>query len=107
MENPITLEELRLALSGMASGKAPGLDGIPREFYETFWDIIGPELLEMFQESLQVAELPLICRRAIVSLFPKEGETSSYSAIGVQFIYCLPSIKIFVQGSCLLLEINC
>ena len=25
MENPITLEELRLALSGMASGKAPGL----------------------------------------------------------------------------------
>ena len=75
MENPITLEELRLALSAMASGKAPGLDGIPHEFYETFWDIIGPELLEMFHESLQVGELPLSWRRAVVSLLPKKGDT--------------------------------
>ena len=36
MENPITLEELRIVLSGMASEKAPGLNGIPRGFYESF-----------------------------------------------------------------------
>uniref|UniRef100_A0A8C4NJP1 Reverse transcriptase n=1 Tax=Eptatretus burgeri TaxID=7764 RepID=A0A8C4NJP1_EPTBU len=75
LESSITLEELGLALSSMASGKAPGLDGIPCEFYKTFWDIIGPELLEVLKESFQVGELPLSFRRAVVSLLPKKGDT--------------------------------
>ena len=58
----LSLVELRLALSGMASGKAPGPDSIPPEFYKTFWDVIGLELLQVRQESFKVGELPPSCR---------------------------------------------
>ena len=30
--------------------KAPGPDGFPAEFYQTFWDVIQSDLLEMFQD---------------------------------------------------------
>ena len=36
------------ALLGMARRKAPGSDGLPAEFYIRFWDVLGAELLEVF-----------------------------------------------------------
>ncbi len=44
---PLTVEELRGALSATKSNKSPGTDGIPYEFYTQFWDVIGPHFLEM------------------------------------------------------------
>ena len=36
----ITLEEIRTAIFQMKPGKSPGLDGIPVEFYQEFWEEI-------------------------------------------------------------------
>ena len=52
LEVPLTLAERDRALGEMDSGKAPGIDGIPAEFYLEFWDLIGPELLNIIHESL-------------------------------------------------------
>jgi hypothetical protein len=32
----------------MERNKAPGLDGFPADFYQTFWETIKEDLLEMF-----------------------------------------------------------
>ncbi len=74
LEKPLTLEELSIALKSLGKGKSPGIDGLPSEFFESFWDLIGPELLSVFQESLEKNELPLSCRRAVLTLLPKKGD---------------------------------
>ncbi|KAL7852819.1 hypothetical protein SRHO_G00186040 [Serrasalmus rhombeus] len=30
--------------------KVPGLDGLPVEFYSTFWDVLGPEIVEVAED---------------------------------------------------------
>lgn len=49
LDTPITLDELKKAASNMCSGKSPGLDGIPPEFYTALWDRLGPLLFDMIQ----------------------------------------------------------
>ena len=39
-EGALTEDECKKARDGMASGKSPGLDGFPAEFYRTFWALI-------------------------------------------------------------------
>lgn len=41
-ELDISLEEIQEAMGGMQSGKAPGLDGIPIEFYSTYQELLAP-----------------------------------------------------------------
>lgn len=36
----------------MKSDKFPGWDGIPLEVYFTFWDILGPPLLDMINTAI-------------------------------------------------------
>ena len=63
LESPLSLDELSVALKSLNGGKSPGLDGLPAEFFKKLWDLIGPELLLVFQESLEKNELPLSCRK--------------------------------------------
>ncbi|KAK3517750.1 hypothetical protein QTP70_018235, partial [Hemibagrus guttatus] len=46
LEGPLVLEELQAALNSMAGGKAPGIDGLPAEFYKFFWQELREDLLE-------------------------------------------------------------
>jgi mannosylglycoprotein endo-beta-mannosidase len=41
-------EEVRKAIFQMEHNKAPGPDGFPAEFYQTFWDTIKGDLLDLF-----------------------------------------------------------
>ena len=74
LELPISLEELTAALKGLKSGKVPGMDGIPKEFYEEFWDILGPDLLLVFQSVLEEGRLSPTMREGVVSLLFKKGD---------------------------------
>ena len=40
LDTPITKEEVRQAVKEMNINKSPGLDGIPAEFYQTYWHIL-------------------------------------------------------------------
>ena len=70
---PLTLQELHSALLSIQGRKAPGIDGLTVEFYKAFWEVIGEDLLAVMNESLAVGELPLSCRRAVITLLPKKG----------------------------------
>ncbi|CAM2117039.1 unnamed protein product [Caretta caretta] len=74
LELPLTLAEFSEALRRMPTNKSPGMDGLTVEFYRAFWDILGPDLVTVWAESLQSGVLPLSCRRAVLALLPKKGD---------------------------------
>ncbi len=74
LEKPYTKGELYDALKSMESGKAPGIDGIPVEFYKSLWAVLGDDVLEMLNDSLTRGLLPMSCRRAVITLLPKKGD---------------------------------
>ncbi|KAK3539859.1 hypothetical protein QTP70_014508, partial [Hemibagrus guttatus] len=74
LEGPLVQEELHAALNTMPGGKAPGIDGLPVEFYKFFWKELGEDLLEVLEESCRERCLPLSSRRAVITLLPKKGD---------------------------------
>uniref|UniRef100_A0AAV2MGX3 Reverse transcriptase domain-containing protein n=1 Tax=Knipowitschia caucasica TaxID=637954 RepID=A0AAV2MGX3_KNICA len=74
LEAPLTLAELGSAVGSLKPGRVPGIDGLSADFYKAFWDVLGPDLLEVFTYSLESSRLPLSCRRAVLTLLPKKGD---------------------------------
>ncbi|KAJ3608922.1 hypothetical protein NHX12_023450 [Muraenolepis orangiensis] len=70
----LTLEELTGAVNQMASGRAPGIDGLSGEFLKHFWGVLGADLRAVFSECFRTGSLPVSCRRAVLSLLPKKGD---------------------------------
>lgn len=87
LDNDITVEELLRAIKSINSGKAPGPDGLPIEFYKTFQKQLLIPLLNMFKESLNDGILPPTLRLATITLILKPGKTptncSSYRPISL------------------------
>ena len=73
-EGPITSEEARKALEGAATGKSPGSDGLPAEFFSVFWHVLGEDLVEVLNASLAAGRLPSSQRRALITLLFKKGD---------------------------------
>lgn len=74
LDAQISADELAAALQSLDSGKAPGIDGLPADFYKAFWPVIGQDLLLVLRDSFNKGCLPLSCRRAVLTLLPKKGD---------------------------------
>ncbi|KAK3558043.1 hypothetical protein QTP86_006421 [Hemibagrus guttatus] len=74
LDRELSLEELHEALQRMENGRASGIDGLPAEFYKAFWAVIGQDVLDVLRDSILRGELPLSCRRAVLTLLPKKGD---------------------------------
>ncbi|KAL7853093.1 hypothetical protein SRHO_G00188780 [Serrasalmus rhombeus] len=53
LDAELSLGELHEALQGMENGRAPGIDGLPVEFYKAFWSVLGQDVLEVVPVSVQ------------------------------------------------------
>ena len=73
LSTPLELAEITAALKGMKDNKSPGLDGLPKEFYVQFFDLIGPVLLKVFHECLTMGKLHTSARKGLISLIPKKN----------------------------------
>jgi len=62
LQGLITVDECQNVLNNFASGKTPGHDGIPIEFYKTFWSLLGEILVKAFNETFA----PGICQKGDV-----------------------------------------
>ncbi|CAM4697947.1 unnamed protein product [Caretta caretta] len=62
LELLLTQAEFLEAFRRMPTNKSPGMDGLTMEFYHVFWDVLGPDLVTVWAESLQRRVLPLSCR---------------------------------------------
>ena len=49
----LTIDTLFNALQSMKNGKAPGLDGLPVDFYKAYWHLLGEDLLAVLSDSLE------------------------------------------------------
>ncbi|KAK3510779.1 hypothetical protein QTP70_022486 [Hemibagrus guttatus] len=74
LDRELSLEELHEALQRMENGQASGIDGLLAEFYKAFWAVIGQDVLDVLRDSIRRGELPLSCRRAVLTLLPKKGD---------------------------------
>jgi len=73
-EGHLTVAECFTALQGMVRRKAPGLDGLPMEFYLKFWSVLGPDLVDVLNSCLDAGCLSLSQRRGVISLSFKKGD---------------------------------
>lgn len=74
LDSPISLEEIAQAIKTMQSGKAPGPDGYPTEFFKKFSGNLAPLLLNVFGESMERGSLPATLRQASISLLLKKDK---------------------------------
>ena len=68
-EGELTLAECKAALDGMASGKSPGLDGLPADFYQRFGLVLGPDLVEVVNFSYASGHLSSSQHSGLITLY--------------------------------------
>ena len=73
-EGEIKIQECEDVLQSFATAKTPGNDGIPIEFYKTFWPAIGKLLVESFNEAFNKKEMSASQRKAIITLIEKKDK---------------------------------
>ena len=56
-EGVISSAEAFEASNGMARNKSPGIDGLPAEFYLTFWNTLGEDLVSVLNHAFQSGHL--------------------------------------------------
>ena len=63
--------EFRLVINLMKSNKSPGFDGIPSEFYKTFWPHIENIYISMVQDCFNKGSFPKSMNTGILTLIHK------------------------------------
>ena len=74
----ISEKECYEAISSFANDKSPGSDGLPIEFYKTFWNEIKYLLCSVYNECFERNILPHSMRRSVITLLPKKGKNLLY-----------------------------
>ena len=81
----------------MGNGKAPGIDGLPVEFYKTFWDVLGIDLYSVLLQCIDDGILPHSCRRSVITLLPKDGDNGLLKNWRPVSLLCT-DLKIFTKS---------
>ena len=73
LDGDLTFIELQTALRGSSNGKAPGIDGIPNDFYKIFHNLLLRPLYETLQDEIGVGDLGSTkTKSVIVQLYKKK-----------------------------------
>nr|XP_048317975.1 uncharacterized protein LOC125418473 [Ziziphus jujuba var. spinosa] len=76
-----TAEEIFHTIKSMHPIKAPGPDGMPALFFQTYWHIVGADTVSMVQNAFRSATLPNSINRTFLVLIPKANQISSFNQI--------------------------
>ena len=71
-EGLISKKECKKVLNSFLLNKVPGNDGLPIEFYKTFWDLTGDPLVASFNESFAKGTISPSQRQAVITLIEKK-----------------------------------
>ena len=73
-EGVLTAEECLHALQGMPRGKTPGSDGFPMEFFLTFWQSLGADLVRVLNVAYETGQLSTSQRRGLIIVLYKKND---------------------------------
>lgn len=73
LDEDITLEEITRAMISMQDNKTPGLDGLPKEYYQAFWEQLSPSLCSVYKEVWDKGVWPVSINTGVISLLWKKG----------------------------------
>ena len=69
-------EEVKLVVFDMEHNKAPGPDGFPTKFYQFFWEVVKPDLMNLFYE-FHAGRLPIHSLNfGVITLLPKIADVA-------------------------------
>ena len=71
LDCPLDEAELDSIVKNLSPNKTPGMDGLSSEFYKTFWDVLKPLLIQVYNAAIESHTLTPSMRIGIVSLIPK------------------------------------
>ena len=77
-EGKISAEECFRLLDSFDNNKIPGNDGIPIEFYKTFWSLISDSFMKCVNECFEKGEMSSSQKQAIITLIEKKGKDRSF-----------------------------
>ena len=71
----IIKNELKQAIYQMQNDKSPGIDGIPVEFYKTFYETLENDLIQLYNNILFLEKsITNTMKQAITTLIPRKGD---------------------------------
>ena len=71
---PLTMEEVTDAMKQLPSGKSPGVDSIPSEFYQELWADIEVDIFNFVSKSIQQCSLAAELNISKIALLPKSED---------------------------------
>lgn len=74
LEEPITKAEVAAAILCLQSGKSPGLDGFPAEFFKAFSPLLSSHLSVVLSNSFKQGNLPSSFHEACITLIAKKDK---------------------------------
>ena len=77
LQIPISDDELRSTIRSLPLRKSPGPDGLPYEWYQTFYDDLAPSLLLLYNSILSGTSPPASWHRTFLTLIPKPDRSPS------------------------------
>ena len=87
LEGENTLKECQDILCTFKREKPPGDDGFTWEFYNCSIDLLGRGLVDSFNSAYNTGEMPILQRRGVITLLPKEDSDLNYLITGAQQHY--------------------
>jgi hypothetical protein len=78
LDQPVTYDELALALKDLENNKSPGSDGFNANFYKFFWKKIGKAVCASIMYALENNKMSVEQRRAILTLLPKKDKDARF-----------------------------
>jgi len=78
LSSPVTLLEVEQILKQCAKEKSPGPDGWTVEFYLGFWDILGPEVLQLVEEIRSGGYISGALNSTFIALIPKVSKPQTF-----------------------------
>ena len=81
-EGSISSEECFCVLNSFDLNKTPGNDGIPIEFYKTFWAALKDSFIKCVNECFEKGEMSNSQKQADITLIKKKGKIARFLKIG-------------------------
>jgi len=70
-------EECLKALNNFQNEKSPETDGLPAEFYKSFWKELHLDMVKSFNFAFDAGTLSISQRRGIITLIPKPNKDTT------------------------------